>query len=145
MLRFYQNTIIKAGLQSDRCLALPSFSCVILDKLFNLSEPQFYHRKLGLLTSHYLTGKTLWKNNAHKKASPRKPSLDGSYYHYNHPEHFKTSFDFITVTQTVPFLREIRDPEYICACLNILVWNASDICLYPLWEKSHQWFSLPPN
>lgn len=58
---------------------------------------------------------------------------------------FRPSFDFITVTQTLPFLKEIRDPESICVYLKVLVWHASDICLYPLSEKSHQRLSLPPN
>ena len=48
---------------------------------------------------------------------------------------FRPSFDFITITQTLPFLKVIRDPESICVYLEVLVWNASDICLYPLSEK----------
>lgn len=58
---------------------------------------------------------------------------------------FRPSFDFITVTQTLPFLKEIRDPESICVYLKVLVWNASDICLYPLSEKRQQRLSLLPN
>lgn len=67
VLRFDQKIAIKADLQSDGPLALPYSSSVILNKLSNLSEPQFYHHQLGLLTSHYLLGKSIWKNNARKK------------------------------------------------------------------------------
>ena len=58
---------------------------------------------------------------------------------------FRPSFDFLTVTQTLPFLKEIRDPKSICVYLKVLVWNASDVGLYPLSEKGHQRLSFPPN